>query len=251
MPEISVIIPCYNVEKYLAECLDSVLGQSFEDFEAICVNDGSSDKTADILAQYAAKDKRIRVITQENKGVVFSRNRAIREAKGKYIFPLDGDDMIEPSCLEKLYQVIQEGKGDIISCRVLLFGEKQGEMSLREPTILNMSCSNCLVNAALFRKSDFDRCGGYDEEFFAGLEDYDLWLNMILRHGLKAYRVPEILFFYRMKTKNESRNNVCGCKYAVQLKKILHRKYPQMCLYKMLSKISKIVCKFIDVFRWS
>lgn len=248
MPEISVIIPCYNVEKYLAECLDSVLEQSFEDFEAICVNDGSTDKTGDILAQYANKDKRIKVITQENQGVVYSRNRAIEEAKGIYIFPLDGDDVIEPSCLEKLYKVIRLDKGDIISSRVAFLGSEQGEMLLKDPNVINMSCSNCLVNAALFRKSDFIMSGGYDERFCQGLEDYDLWLNMILRHKLRIYKVPEILFYYRIKNAEESRNRQFNPKH---LREELYRKYPQMRWYKMLSKISKIGRKIINFCRGS
>lgn len=249
MPAISVIIPCYNVGKYLPECLDSVLRQSFTDFEVICVNDGSTDNTADVLKQYALMDKRIRVLTNENRGVVFSRNWAIAEAYGEYVFPLDADDIIDDSCLEKSYRAISSGKGDIISCRVTLFGESQGEMFLKEPSVINIAASNCLVNAALFRKSDFIKCGGYDENFSAGLEDYDLWLNMILRHKLKAYRIPEILFFYRIKTPDESRNSLCIRQYAKKLKRQLYRKYPLMIVYKQFYKIRKIVYKFIALLR--
>ena len=94
MPKISVIIPVYNTEKYLSECLDSVLKQTFTDIEVICVNDGSSDNSAKILEQYAARDKRIHIINQKNSGVVTARNNGIKNAQSDLIFPLDGDDFI-------------------------------------------------------------------------------------------------------------------------------------------------------------
>lgn len=117
MPEISVIIPCYNVEKYLAECLDSVLGQSFEDFEAICVNDGSTDKTGDILAQYANKDKRIKVITQENQGLSMARNAGLKVAVGAWISFIDSDDTIEVDFLSDLYGSALSVGADVVMTR--------------------------------------------------------------------------------------------------------------------------------------
>ena len=191
MPKISVIIPVYNTEKYLSECLDSVLKQTFTDIEVICVNDGSSDNSAKILEQYAARDKRIHIINQKNSGVVTARNNGIKNAQSDLIFPLDGDDFIEPTTLEKMYKCIMSGAGDIITCRVELCGEQRGEMSLPRPTKFNMARKNCLVNAALFKKSDFIACGGYSNEFDTALEDYDLWLNMVFNHNKKIYRIPE------------------------------------------------------------
>ena len=100
MPEISVIVPVYNVEKYLRECLDSVLKQTFSDFEVICVNDGSTDGSPAILAEYAAKDLRIKTVTQENSGLSDARNTGMALAQGKYLYFLDSDDWIEPDTLE-------------------------------------------------------------------------------------------------------------------------------------------------------
>lgn len=90
MPEISVIVPCYNQEKYIAECLDSVLAQTFKDYEIIVVNDGSIDNSLEVIKRYADKYDCITVIDQKNAGVVAARNTAIERAKGKYIYPLDG-----------------------------------------------------------------------------------------------------------------------------------------------------------------
>lgn len=115
MPKISIIIPCYNVEKYLSRCLDSVIEQSFDDFEAICVNDGSTDNTQIILEEYAKRDKRIKVITQKNQSVSSSRNNGKAVALGQYIYFLDSDDFIHPQCLEIAYDTAEKYAVDMVS----------------------------------------------------------------------------------------------------------------------------------------
>ncbi len=98
----SLIIPVFNVEKYLGDCLDSVLNQSFQDWEAVCVNDGSTDGSLSILAEYAAKDVRIKVVSQANAGTAVARNTGLKEASGDYIFFLDSDDWLEANALQIL-----------------------------------------------------------------------------------------------------------------------------------------------------
>lgn len=102
-PAISVLVPCYNVEKYVAECIDSILAQDFEDYEVICLNDGSTDSTPEILHRYADEDSRIRVIDKPNSGYGASMNRGLDEARGEYIAILESDDFIEPNALGSLY----------------------------------------------------------------------------------------------------------------------------------------------------
>lgn len=102
MPRFSIIIPVYNVRQYLRDCLDSVLAQTCTDWEAVCVNDGSMDDSLSILTEYAAKDKRIRIIDQPNGGLSAARNSGIKAAEGEYIFLLDSDDWIVPDALERL-----------------------------------------------------------------------------------------------------------------------------------------------------
>lgn len=102
MPCFSIIVPVYNVEKYLKECLDSVLHQTFADWECICVNDGSTDGSVAILEEYAEKDRRFRIITQSNKGLSAARNTGIDAAKGDYILFLDSDDWLELNALQTL-----------------------------------------------------------------------------------------------------------------------------------------------------
>ena len=103
-PKISVIIPIYNMEKYLKECLNSVINQTLKDIEIICVNDGSIDNSLTILKEYEKKDKRIKIINQKNSGVAIARNRAIDISKGEFIAFLDSDDkIINNASLENLY----------------------------------------------------------------------------------------------------------------------------------------------------
>ncbi len=115
MPAISVIIPVYNVEKYLRRCLDSVLNQTFSDWEAICVNDGSPDNSATILNEYASRDKRFKVINKENGGLSDARNVGMQHAHGEYILFLDSDDFIHPQTMEITHFFAMRDGTDIVS----------------------------------------------------------------------------------------------------------------------------------------
>lgn len=112
---ISVIIPIYNVEQYLRRCLDSVLCQTFSDWEAVCVNDGSPDNSAAILDEYAARDSRIRVITQKNGGLSDARNTGMKHARGEYVLYLDSDDFIHPQTMEISYALAKRDDSDIVT----------------------------------------------------------------------------------------------------------------------------------------
>lgn len=115
MPVISIIIPVYNVEKYLRRCLDSVLNQTFQDWQAICVNDGSPDNSAKILEEYAKKDSRFVVVTKENGGLSDARNAGLPHAMGEYIMYLDSDDFIHPQTMEIAYYMAKRDNSDIVS----------------------------------------------------------------------------------------------------------------------------------------
>ena len=121
MVEISVIIPIYNVEDYLYECINHIVNQSFEDIEIICINDGSTDKSMDILNQF--KDNRINIITQENKGLGASRNVGIKHAKGKYVYFMDADDYLELTALEELYVLCEKLNTDFIMFKLKNFDD--------------------------------------------------------------------------------------------------------------------------------
>ena len=111
----SIIIPCYNIEKYISKTLESVFNQTFKDFEIILINDGSKDNTGEILDDYSKKYKRIKVVHKENEGVSEARNIGIRNATGEYIYFLDGDDLIESTLLERANEVFKNDKIEIFS----------------------------------------------------------------------------------------------------------------------------------------
>lgn len=114
--EISVIIPVYNVEKFLPRCLDSVINQDYRDIEIILVNDGSSDRSLDICKKYQETDSRIVIIDKENEGVSVARNAGIEAASGKYIAFVDADDWIEPQMYKNMYSTIEKYKCNIAFC---------------------------------------------------------------------------------------------------------------------------------------
>ncbi len=113
MNKVSIIVPVYNIEKYLAKCLDSLINQTLEDIEIICVNDGSTDNSAEILNEYAQKDCRIKIINQDNAGLSAARNTGINAANGEYIGYVDSDDWIDLNFYEKLYNAAKDTDADI------------------------------------------------------------------------------------------------------------------------------------------
>ena len=115
MPKISIIIPMYNVEKYLRRCLDSVQNQTFSDFQAICVNDGSPDNSGQIAEEYAARDNRFIVVHKENGGLSDARNAGMPYATGEYIMFLDSDDFIHPQTMEIAYAIARRDRADIVA----------------------------------------------------------------------------------------------------------------------------------------
>lgn len=115
-PKISVVIPVYNVEKYLHRCVDSVLNQTFQDFEIILINDGSKDSSGEICDEYAKQDKRIKVIHKKNARVSAARNDGIKMAKGKYLSFIDSDDWIEPAMYQEMFNKAEALDLDFIMC---------------------------------------------------------------------------------------------------------------------------------------
>ena len=112
---ISVIIPVYNNEKYIARCLDSLIQQTYSEFEALVINDGSKDNSGEIIQSYAEHDKRFRYFEQENQGVSVARNKGLDNAKGEYVLFLDGDDWLDNDVLERLHNEMTEHNLDCVS----------------------------------------------------------------------------------------------------------------------------------------
>lgn len=119
MPEISVIVPVYRAEAYLPACIDSILNQTYGNFELILVDDGSPDSCGQICEEYAARDSRIRVLHQENQGQAAARNHAVETAQGRWLCFVDSDDLIHPRMMECLYSQVKEGKASVSMCHML------------------------------------------------------------------------------------------------------------------------------------
>lgn len=197
MPRVSVVIPCYNHGRYLDEAIDSVLAQTFDDFEIVVVDDGSTDAfTRDLLKGY--RREKTRVLRTVNMGLAAARNNGIAAAVGEYILPLDADDRIEPTYLQQAISVLDgDPRVAIVYCRARLFGAVESEWLLPEYSLERMLLDNIIFCSALFRRSDWTAIGGYDPGMVYGWEDYDFWLGIIERGG-QVVRLPEILFCYRV-----------------------------------------------------
>lgn len=113
-PKISVLMPVYNVEKYLPQCLQSLQNQTFQDFEIVAINDGSTDSSLSLLESYAAQDKRMRIISQKNMGLACTRNNLLDQAQGKYFVFVDSDDWIREDCLQLLYDRAEQTNADVV-----------------------------------------------------------------------------------------------------------------------------------------
>jgi glycosyltransferase involved in cell wall biosynthesis len=210
---VSVIIPAYNAEAFIQSTLDSVLAQTYQNFEIIVVDDGSSDRTPDVVESYTQCDPRIRLLRQKNSGVAAARNLAIQASKGVYISPIDADDIWYPQKLEKQVRCIEnadDSVGLVYSWSVYLneTGEIFGRYitdqgyTFAEGNVFNiLLCFNFLDNAstALFRRSCIDRVGGYNCNLKAqnaqGCEDWDIYLRIAEHYSFRV--VPEYLIGYR------------------------------------------------------
>lgn len=198
MRKVSIIIPCYNQENYIEESITSALNQTYPNTEIVCVNDGSTDNSGEIIKKFAEKYKNIVFFDEtENKGLVFARNLAIEAAQGEYILPLDADDKIDATYVEKAIKILEENpKVGIVYCRAKLFGSKNKIWKLPDFSKEEILYANSIFCSAMFRKSDFQKAGGYKTCMSLGCEDWDLWLTFI-EMGFEAYRIDETLFFYR------------------------------------------------------
>lgn len=195
--KVSVVIPVYNVKpEYIQEAIDSVLNQTYKNIEIIVVNDGSTNNETLEYLQTLDNEK-IKLINQENKGLSMARNTGVTYSCGKYILPLDSDDKIASTYIEKAVNIIENNsKIGIVYCEAEFFGLKEGKWNLPKYNLPDILIGNCIFCTALFRKSDWEKVGGYKKEMIYGWEDYEFWLSLI-ELGVEVYCIPEVLFFYR------------------------------------------------------
>lgn len=210
MKMVSVIIPCYNDGKYISEAIDSVKAQTYSEWEIIIIDDGSDDEeTIQIINSIA--DEQITVLRTEHLRPAGARNFGIQHAKGKYILPVDSDDVIDKSYMEKAVQIIENNpKIGVVYCQAELFGEQQGRWDLPDYCFEKMLLDNIVFVSALFYKEDWKKVGGFSTTMAAGMEDYDFWLS-IMSLGREIYQIPEVLFYYRIKPVSRTTNFQDNC----------------------------------------
>ena len=206
MAKVSVIIPAYACAPYIARTLESLQKQSFSDWEAIVVDDGSPDNVADVVAPYVERDSRIRFIHSSNHGVSAARNIGVRESSGEFILPLDGDDIIAPKYIEECLKGFERFEdAAVVYSRWAFFGASTDAVDLRYFSYDHELVRNAIFNCAMFRRKDFDFIGGYDENMRDGLEDWEFWIRMLNPEKFRSkgerrvVQLRDVLFFYRQK----------------------------------------------------
>lgn len=215
-PLVSIVTPFYNQGAFINETIDSVVKQTFANFEYIIVNDGSSKEDSAALKKLP-KDKRIKIINHEknigNGSPAAARNSGIERAKGKYVMCLDSDDKLDPTYIEKCV-LLMEGKPSlsVATTKTQSFGSSDEIMNYCEYDPINLFSNNIVTTAAMFRKQAWQEVGGYKKEI--GYEDWEFWINLA-EHGHFGELIPEPLFQYRVaadsryvKDKKKHRKNI-------------------------------------------
>lgn len=206
MPTVSVLIPCYNQGRFLSETLESLLAQSFNDWECLIVDDASTDDSVAVATRFAGKDERIRLLRQtENAGVAVARNRALKESRGRFILFLDADDLILPEYMAQAVAAL-----DADPTLTLVYGKAERfsaatrwDLPVFDPSM--MLASNCLYISCFFRREAADTIA-FDPAFKTGYEDWDFWLSMMEAvPAFKVLQLPGLCFRYR--TRRGSRNS--------------------------------------------
>ena len=212
---ISIIIPCYNDAEYIEQAVLSALNQTYTNTEVIVVDDGSNAETKVVLKKLEPKITKL--ITQDNKGQSTARNVGIKDAKGEYILILDSDDFFEPTFCEKAIPVfLKNNEIKIVTCEAnLLFMD--GSKEVYKPkggSISNFIYSNGALGTSLFKKEDWQNCGGYDESMRKGFEDWEFFIRL-LKNGGTVEVINEPLYNYRKRT-NSTTSKANTVKYDLQ-----------------------------------
>ena len=204
---VSVIVPCYNYAHFLGEALDSVLAQTYNNWECIIVNDGSPDNTEEVALNYCNKDKRFKYFHKENGGHSSARNFGVRHSLGKYILPLDADDTISESYIKAAMEKIEsDPKIKLVTGQVQHFGDVNEKFVMPVYTLKSYLIVNYISISSLFKKDDFNKVSGFDETMRI-FEDWDLFIK-ILKCGGQAVELPFVGLSYRRKDRSLFRQSV-------------------------------------------
>lgn len=238
-PAVSVIIPCFEQARYLSEAVQSVVDQTFTDWEIIIVDDGSPDDTAQVAAALIERHgERIRLLQQPNGGVARARNAGIAAALGKYILPLDADDRLHPEMLEETVRLLASDPAvGIAYTDYELFGSTERSVRVPEFDFEGLCRGSHIVTTALFRREAWEATAGYNPNMVSGYEDWDFWIACAKRAFLPR-RIPRCLFSYR------ARPGGRGAMSATQRRQMvaqIMRNHPE--LYTPLRRAGRLVMR--------
>ena len=231
-PLVSVVIPCYNYGRYITEAVDSVLASTYQNLEIIILDDGPTDPfTIDLLKNL--KKPKTRVIFQANAGLAVARNNGIKEAQGEFILPLDADDKIDPTYIEKAIYVLQKNPLCALTYGyVQVFGAADLTWYTGEYDLRRLKRENIIPSCTFFRRKAWEKVGGYEKDRHQ-YDDWTYWLKLG-SYGFYGKLIPEVLFFHR---KHEGDENM-----TERLKK-RHAEYYQ----KIKDRLPKLFGPFSDI----
>lgn len=185
--------------EFLAETLDSVLSQTYPNWECIIVNDGSPDNTEEVALGYEQKDSRFKYFYKVNGGLADARNFGIKHSKGEYVLPLDSDDKIDSTYIEKALNVFDHNpETKLVYCQAELFGIETGLWDLPKYNYQQLLRYNHIFCSCVYRRKDYDKTKGYNTNMTYGYEDWDFLISLLSPTDL-VYQIEEPLFFYRTK----------------------------------------------------
>lgn len=213
-PLVSVIIAAYNEEKYILECIDSIINQTYKNIEIIVINDGSTDNTLHLLRSY--NDNRLEIFTHENRGRVFSRNRALHLAKGKYVILQDADDWSNEFRIEEMIAVAEKIKSNpVVGSNYYIFSDKKKELryvslrknnnAIRQKMSRPILANSILPGGILVTTEQIKKLGGWRGKFKIAAEDGDL-LDRLFEDGSHFFNIQKPLYYYRMNTGSVTNN---------------------------------------------
>lgn len=203
-PLASIVITCYNKKPYLESTLESVSRQTYQNLEIVVVDDGSTDGSLALLEEFAANHDNVRLIAQSNQGVSSARNTGIKAANGFYVMSFDADDRIESTYVERCVEVLEKHpEVKVVQTRAQYFGDKTGTFPVPEYSYEGLLWTNLIHYCAMYRRSDFFECEGYNTNMVHGLEDWDFWLSM-LKPNDQVHTIDEVLFHWRVLSQSRS-----------------------------------------------
>ena len=223
MPLVSVVMPAYNMEAYLAQSVESVLASDYKNIELLIIDDGSTDSTLAIAQQYEAKDSRVKALTKSNGGQGRARNYGVECATGKYLLLVDSDDLIGRSYISKAVAVMEQSDNvKVVTCRGEFFDGRIGAWKLKSYTPSTLARKNVFTISSMMRRDDYIRVGGFDANMHNYCEDWAFWIAL-LKDGGEVVKLDSVEFYYRVR---RGSSRFTGRKYWHELIEVLNRKFP-------------------------